>query len=104
MKLYKNKLYCNLCDISYESGNRENEQFIGQFQDSKKGEKRDQDNMIDRLSFRAICSIRFELENSNFEFLFLLNPRYDANSDRICDFLKSNFHQKGPIFIKSNYF
>ena len=72
--------------------------------DSKTGEKRDQDNMIDRPSFRAICSIRFELENSNFEFLFLLNPRYDANSDRFCEFLKSNFHQKSPIFIKSNYF
>ena len=54
----------------------------------KRENNRDQDNMIDRLPFQAICSIRFELENSNFEFLFLLNPRYDAKSDRFCEFLK----------------
>ena len=82
--------------------------FSDNLKNKKRENNRDQDNMIDRLRFRAICSIRFELENSNFDFLFLLNPRYDAKSDRFCEFLKSIFikkfeiyiRQKNPIFIK----
>lgn len=81
----------------YENRTREE---MNNFSDAseilKRENNRDQDNMIDRLPFQAICSIRFELENSNFEFLFLLNPRYDAKSDRFCEFLKS-------IFIKKNF-
>ena len=78
--------------------------FSDAFEILKRENNRDQDNMIDRLPFQVICSIRFELENSNFEILFLLNPRYDAKSDRFCEFLKSifikKFHFKNPIFIE----
>ena len=52
----------------YENRTREE---MNNFSDAseilKRENNRDQDNMIDRLPFQAICSIRFELENSNFE-------------------------------------
>ena len=44
--------------------------FSDNFEKQKRENNRDQDNMIDRHRFRAICSIRFELENSDFDFVF----------------------------------